>query len=75
VEPAFELCAGLVAVAEVGLIVQRMFGDVARTCIVAAALVGGGYEIAGVGANMVAEPVLGFRYYGPIRGRIIEIDR
>jgi competence protein ComEC len=31
--------------------------------------------LAGLRANVVAEPVLGFRYYGPIQGRIIEIDR
>ncbi|SMX31538.1 ComEC/Rec2 family competence protein [Octadecabacter ascidiaceicola] len=39
------------------------------------ALLSGGFAIAGLRTNMVAEPVLEFRYYGPIQGRIIEIDR
>ncbi|MCW1952162.1 MAG: ComEC family competence protein [Octadecabacter sp.] len=43
--------------------------------VVALALLVGGFGVAGLRANMVAEPVLEFRYYGPIQGRIIEIDR
>ena len=30
-----------------------------------------GFCLAGIRANLVAEPTLGFRYYGPIEGRII----
>ncbi len=36
-------------------------------------LIGG--MLAGMRAHRVAEPVLGFRYYGPIEGRIVKIDR
>ncbi|AKS46214.1 competence protein ComEC [Octadecabacter temperatus] len=39
------------------------------------ALLCAGFGMAGLRTNMVAEPVLEFRYYGPIQGRIIEIDR
>jgi competence protein ComEC len=39
------------------------------------ALVLCGVLLAGAKANLVAEPVLGFRYYGPIEGRIVAIDR
>lgn len=44
---------------------------------VAVALAAGllGFLAAGYRAQDVAAPVLGFRYYGPIEGRIIEIDR
>jgi competence protein ComEC len=39
------------------------------------ALVAAGLCLAGVRAHMLAEPVLGFRYYGPVEGRIVDIDR
>ncbi len=34
-----------------------------------------GVMVAGHRAQSVAEPVLGFRYYGPIEGRIVKVDR
>jgi competence protein ComEC len=34
-----------------------------------------GAGIAGVRTHLVAEPVLGFRYYGPIEGRVRDVDR
>ncbi|EBA03324.1 competence protein [Rhodobacteraceae bacterium HTCC2150] len=34
-----------------------------------------GFSIAGLRANWVAGPVLEYRYYGPITGRLINIDR
>ena len=34
-----------------------------------------GFAIAGIRAHSVEEPVLGFRYFGPIEGRIVGIDR
>ncbi|SFK58225.1 ComEC/Rec2 family competence protein [Shimia haliotis] len=39
------------------------------------ALVSGGFAIAGARAHLVAEPVLTFRYYGPVEGRVAGIDR
>ncbi|WP_397542166.1 ComEC/Rec2 family competence protein [Roseovarius salis] len=39
------------------------------------ALTAGGMCLGGVRAHMVAEPVLGFRYYGPVEGRVIDMDR
>jgi competence protein ComEC len=41
----------------------------------ALALVAGGAMAAGLRAHMVAGPVLDFRYYGPVEGRIVGIDR
>jgi competence protein ComEC len=35
----------------------------------------GGAMAAGLRAHMVAGPVLDFRYYGPVEGRIVGIDR
>lgn len=42
---------------------------------VLAMLLAGGFVLAAVRADQVAAPVLGFRYYGPIEGRVVEIDR
>jgi competence protein ComEC len=39
------------------------------------ALLLAGLALAGWRAHQVAAPVLGFRYYGPIEGRVVEIDR
>jgi competence protein ComEC len=39
------------------------------------ALVAGGAMATGLRAHMVAGPVLDFRYYGPVEGRIVGIDR
>ena len=46
-----------------------------RLVIAAFVLALAGFSIAGLRAHSVAEPVLGFRYYGPIEGRIVAIDR
>ncbi len=34
-----------------------------------------GVAVAGLRTHLVAGPVLGFRYYGPVEGRIVAIDR
>ncbi|WP_323764960.1 ComEC/Rec2 family competence protein [Marinovum sp.] len=43
--------------------------------LVALGLLAAGVVLAGARAQMVAAPVLDFRYYGPIEGRVIGIDR
>lgn len=50
-------------------------GERARPLFLAVLLIIVGVLAAGTRANMVAEPVLGFRYYGPIEGRVIKVDR
>ena len=40
-----------------------------------AALIALGLGLAGLRAHLVAAPVLGFRYYGPVEGRVIALDR
>lgn len=56
------------------VIARRAFEDW-RPLIVALILVLVGGVLAGGRAHLVGEPVLGFRYYGPIQGRIVKIDR
>ena len=46
-----------------------------RVLCIGIALILFGFVVAGARANAVAEPQLGFRYYGPIEGRIVHIDR
>ncbi len=43
--------------------------------LVAALAVAAGFGVAGLRTASVAEPVLAFRYYGPVEGRIVGIDR
>jgi competence protein ComEC len=46
-----------------------------RLVITALLLALAGFSVAGQRAHSVAEPVLAFRYYGPVEGRIVAIDR
>ncbi|RFP89166.1 ComEC family competence protein [Rhodobacteraceae bacterium 63075] len=39
------------------------------------ALVAGGFVLAGAKAHWVAGPIIDWRYYGPVEGRIIHMDR
>ncbi len=41
----------------------------------ALALLAAGFTIAGLRAHLVAGPVLSWRYYGPVEGRVVAIDR
>lgn len=41
----------------------------------AVAMMLGGFALAGARAHLVAQTVLPFRYYGPVEGRVIDIDR
>ncbi|WP_460273249.1 ComEC/Rec2 family competence protein [Celeribacter sp. ULVN23_4] len=52
------------------------FGAVRLRPVMTACLITlAGFLIAGLRTHMVAEPVLTFRYYGPVEGRVIKIDR
>jgi competence protein ComEC len=46
-----------------------------RVPAMAAALVAAGFALAVLRAHAVSAPVLSFRYYGPVEGRIVDIDR
>ncbi len=41
----------------------------------AVALMVAGFCLAGLRANLVSAPVLGWRYYGPVEGRVVGLDR
>ncbi|MFY0661004.1 MAG: ComEC/Rec2 family competence protein [Shimia sp.] len=75
VEPAVAVLVGigLISLAFARLTIGQE-ADVAA-CFWLLALVLAGVSIAGARAHRVAGPVLDFRYYGAIEGRIIAIDR
>ncbi|MBR9821661.1 MAG: ComEC family competence protein [Rhodobacteraceae bacterium] len=66
------LAAGL---ALLGLWAVRRGMGVLQPVLLLLALVAGGVALASWRAQSVAAPVLSFRYYGPIEGRIVGIDR
>lgn len=75
VEPAVAVLVGigLISLAFAWLTIGQEADVGAILWIVA--LVLAGVCLAGVRSHGVAGPVLGFRYYGPIEGRIVAIDR
>ncbi len=74
-EPGLAGYAGLAALAALALGLTRAAGDAAAPLWVGLALVCGGFGLAGARGHAVAAPILEFRYYGPIEGRIVAIDR
>ena len=67
---------GLAAAALAALLVAGLRGpELLRTPALGLALVAAGLVLAAGRAHLVAAPVLPFRYYGPIEGRIVDIDR
>ncbi|WP_343039702.1 ComEC/Rec2 family competence protein [Paracoccus limosus] len=51
------------------------WGDQLRLLALALLLAALGFGFCGLRSWMVAAPVLDFRYYGPVEGRVVEIDR
>src|SRR6056297_2929248 len=74
-EPAPAIYAALAAGAALLALAGRGVGEALAPIPWAGAVVCLGLLIAGGRAHWVAEPVLGFRYYGPVEGRIVAIDR
>ncbi|KNX42777.1 ComEC family competence protein [Roseovarius tolerans] len=64
-------CAGALLLGLLALRGREWAGPLLLLC----ALVLAGVAIAGARAHLVAGPVLGWRYYGPVEGRIVVIDR
>jgi competence protein ComEC len=62
--------AGLAA-----LLLARRLPEAGSPLAVGAALCLAGFLLAGIRAHSVAGPVLDWRYYGPVEGRIVAIDR
>ncbi|ETX15578.1 competence protein [Roseivivax halodurans JCM 10272] len=74
-EPEPSVLAALAVAALAGFVLALRFGPGARAGLVALSLLAAGVAVAGARAHAVAGPVLDFRYYGPVEGRIVAIDR
>lgn len=73
-QPALAAVAGLGLVAVIGAL--RLRGHAVLTpALWAVALTATGFALAAWRAHHVAGPVLDWRYYGPVQGRIVGIDR
>ena len=75
VEPSVTVFLFCIVVAAFGAIYSGRTEWSIRPLVLGIALISGGMAIAQFRANSVSAPVLSFRYYGPIEGRIIAIDR
>jgi competence protein ComEC len=73
--PTPQIYAAAIAVLLVLLGSLLVFGENWRPigAVLAIIIIGG--PLAALRANLIAEPVLSYRYYGPIQGRIVKIDR
>lgn len=74
-EPPVMLLAALATLAFVLAALALRSGPILAPCLWALSLVAAGIAIAGARAHQVAGPQIGWRYYGPIEGRIVNIDR
>ncbi|WP_368183665.1 ComEC/Rec2 family competence protein [Aestuariibius sp. HNIBRBA575] len=73
-EPQFIHYSALAIVMGMCLIGAR-YSEMLGPALLGVALISLGMLLAGYRAHSLAEPVLTFRYYGPIQGRVVTLDR
>ncbi len=67
---------GVLAVVLLLAIVVRIRGpELVHPVAIAIGCIAAGGMVAGLRAHLVAAPMLDFRYYGPVQGRIVDVDR
>jgi len=74
-EPSVAFLAVLSALGLAAALVARGLPETAAPVICAVVLVLAGLVLAALRTHIVAGPVLGWRYYGPVEGRIVALDR
>ncbi len=74
-EPGLPTYTGLAVLVCCLMVLIPRLPEAARPVFMFVVLAATGAALAGVRAHAVAEPVLSFRYYGPIQGRIVNVDR
>ncbi|MEM7088208.1 MAG: ComEC/Rec2 family competence protein [Pseudomonadota bacterium] len=74
-EPDWPLYAGLAGMAGALVGIHRVLPHGPGSLAIGGALIAAGFVLAGARAHMVAEPVLSWRYYGPVEGRVVALDR
>jgi len=75
VEPGLAAHAAALLVVLGGFALAWRLGPGPAPVFLALACVAAGYLAAGARAHLLAAPVLEFRYYGPVEGRVVLIDR
>lgn len=74
-EPSTAFLVAIFAAATLALGLTRWSGEAFGPLLIAAALVATGFTLAAYRAHDVASPVMSWRYYGPVEGRVVNIDR
>ncbi|SMX42580.1 ComEC/Rec2 family competence protein [Actibacterium lipolyticum] len=74
-EPGAVIWAGVTGLCGLFLLLSWVVGPRAGPLFVLLFLIGAGGLLAGARTMLVAEPVLKYRFYGAVEGRIIAIDR
>ena len=74
-EPSVRVVWGLIGLETLLLVMIWRASEVARLLILILFVLISGYLAAVARSASVSAPVLGFRYYGPVEGRVIKIDR
>jgi competence protein ComEC len=74
-EPGLTLYAAIAAIGFAALLTYRLGPELGHPLAVIVLCLTAGMLAAGYRAHAVHAPMLEFRYYGPVQGRIIEIDR
>ena len=74
-EPSLLLILVVAALGLCALIAARRMGEIVAPICIFIAMIALGFVLAGWRAHAVAGPVLDWRYYGPVEGRIVGMDR
>lgn len=74
-EPGLGSYAIAAAIVAIGVALGLLGPDLGRPLAIGLAALAAGWVVAGLRAHVVDAPMLGFRYYGPVEGRIVGIDR
>lgn len=73
-EPDDPLYLGVGLLGKLGLIATRWMHEILSPIVVCMCLIGIGFFIAAIRTHSLDAPVLGWRYYGAIEGRIVGMD-
>ena len=74
-EPLWWGYAAVAATLAFCALLARLLGTAVSPLAVGAGLIAVGLLLAGARAHSVSGPVMGWRYYGPVEGRVVGIDR
>jgi competence protein ComEC len=74
-EPGFAAYVAAALMAALSSMLWARGPDLYQALAILALCAAAGFLAAGVRAHLIASPMLDFRYYGPVQGRIVEIDK